>query len=237
MFNAGKPASRRILVVRLGAMGDIIHALPAVAWLKQIHPGSHLTWLVEPRWAPLLEDNPYVDRVVLLHRQNFAGLVETRRELRTAHYDFAVDFQGLLKSAMAASAASPDRLYGFHQSQVRERLAALFYSHKTVSRAGARGGPESGTGRGVQRRRHAAGQAPLSAARRAAPRANCRRAISCSPLRWPDGFPSSGRWTTTAHWPRACATNSAFRWCSTVRRARISPRPRPRCRTIRAWPD
>jgi heptosyltransferase-1 len=135
MFNAGKPASRRILVVRLGAMGDIVHALPAVAWLKQFHPGSHLTWLVEPRWAPLLEENPYVDRVVLLHRQNFAGLVETRRELRTAHYDFAVDFQGLLKSAMAASAASPDRLYGFHQSQVRERLAALFYSHKTVSRA------------------------------------------------------------------------------------------------------
>ena len=135
MFNAGKPASRRILVVRLGAMGDIIHALPAVAWLKQIHPGSHLTWLVEPRWAPLLDENPNVDRVVLLHRQNFAGLVETRRELRTAHYDFAVDFQGLLKSAMAASAASPDRLYGFHQSQVRERLAALFYSHKTVSRA------------------------------------------------------------------------------------------------------
>jgi heptosyltransferase-1 len=135
MFNAGKPASRRILVVRLGAMGDIIHALPAVAWLKQMHPGSHLTWLVEPRWAPLLEDNPYVDCVVLLHRQNFAGLVETRRELRAAHYDFAVDFQGLLKSAMAASAASPDRLYGFHQSQVRERLAALFYSHKTLSSA------------------------------------------------------------------------------------------------------
>jgi heptosyltransferase-1 len=134
MFNAGKPASRRILVVRLGAMGDIIHTLPAVAWLKQIHPGSHLTWLVEPRWAPLLEENPYVDRVVLLRRQNFAGLMETRRELRTAHYDFAVDFQGLLKSAIAASAASPDRLYGFHQSQVRERLAALFYSHKTVSR-------------------------------------------------------------------------------------------------------
>jgi heptosyltransferase I len=135
MFTAGKPASRRILVVRLGAMGDIVHTLPAVAFLKQSHPNSHLTWLVEPRWAPLLEANPYVDRVVLLHRHNFAGLVETRRELRATHYDFAVDFQGLLKSAMAASAASPDRLYGFHQSQVRERLAALFYSHKTLSRS------------------------------------------------------------------------------------------------------
>src|ERR1017187_10057255 len=129
------PASRRILVVRLGAMGDIVHTLPAVAWLKQSHPDSLLTWLVEPRWAPLLEENPYVDRVVLLRRQSFAGLVETRRELRATHCDFAVDFQGLLKSAMAGSAAHPDRFFGFHQSQVRERLAALFYSHKTLSRA------------------------------------------------------------------------------------------------------
>ena len=129
------PASCRILVVRLGAMGDILHTLPAVAWLKQSHPDSPLTWLVEPRWAPLLEGNPYVDQVVPLRRQSFAGLVETRRQLRAAPYDFAVDFQGLLKSAMCGSAAHPDRFFGFHQSQVRERLAALFYSHQTLSRA------------------------------------------------------------------------------------------------------
>ncbi|MCX6633003.1 MAG: glycosyltransferase family 9 protein [Candidatus Solibacter sp.] len=134
MFTAGKPASRRILVVRLGAMGDIVHTLPAVAWLKQSHPGSLLTWLVEPRWAPLLEGNPYVDGVVLLRRRSLAGLLETRRELRAADFDLAVDFQGLLKSAIAGSAARPDRLFGFHQSQVRERLAAWFYSHKTLSR-------------------------------------------------------------------------------------------------------
>ena len=72
---------------------------------------------------------------MLLRRQSLAGLMETRRDLRAVNYDFAVDFQGLLKSAMSASAAHPDRLFGFHQSQVRERLAALFYSHKTLSRA------------------------------------------------------------------------------------------------------
>ena len=129
------PPSLRILVVRLGALGDIVHTLPAVAWLKQSHPDALLTWLVEPRWAPLLEQNPYVDQVVLMRRQSFSGLVETRRELRAAHYDFAVDFQGLLKSAMAGSAAHPARFFGFHQSQVRERLAALFYSDQTLSRS------------------------------------------------------------------------------------------------------
>jgi len=135
MFTAGKPASSRILAVRLGAMGDIIHTLPAVAWLKQSHPGSHVTWLVEPQWMPLLEGNPYVDRVIAMRRKRFADLVATRRELRSSPYDFAVDFQGLIKSALAASAANPGRIYGFHQSQVRERLAALFYSHKTLARS------------------------------------------------------------------------------------------------------
>lgn len=135
MFTAAKPADTRILVVRLGAMGDVIHALPAVASLKHSFPGSRLTWVVEPRWAPLLEENPFIDRVVLLRRDSFAGLRESWRALRAERYDFAVDFQGLIKSALAASAARPDRIFGFHHTQVRERAAALFYSHKTLSRS------------------------------------------------------------------------------------------------------
>ena len=135
MFATGKPASPRILVVRLGAMGDVIHALPAVAALKQIHPGCHLTWLIEPRWLPLLEDNPFVDRVVTLRRDSLGGLLETWRDLRARSYEFAVDFQGLIKSALSARAARPGRIYGFHRSQVRERAAAWFYSHTTLSRS------------------------------------------------------------------------------------------------------
>lgn len=130
MFNSAKPGNARILVVRLGAMGDVIHALPAVASLKHSHPGSRLSWLIEPRWAPLLEGNPFVDRVVLLRRDE---LFQSWRDLRSEAYDFAVDFQGLLKSAIAASSAHPDRIFGFHQSQLRERAAGLFYSVKTLS--------------------------------------------------------------------------------------------------------
>jgi heptosyltransferase-1 len=135
MLTAASSTSSRILVVRLGAMGDIIHALPAVVSLKHSFPGSRLTWVVEPKWAPLLEDNPFVDRIVLLHRDTLAGLLESWRNLRVERYRFAVDFQGLIKSALVASAAHADRIFGFHQTQLRERAAALFYSHKTVSRA------------------------------------------------------------------------------------------------------
>ena len=135
MFIAGKSAKSRILVVRLGAMGDILHTLPAVASLKHSYPGAHLTWVVESRWRPLLEENPFIDRIVELRRESGRGLIETVRELRSQGYDFAVDFQGLMKSALAAAFARPERIFGYHQSQVRERVAALFYSDKVTARA------------------------------------------------------------------------------------------------------
>jgi heptosyltransferase-1 len=134
MSATGKPANR-ILVVRLGAMGDILHTLPAVAALKQNHPNAELTWLVEPQWLALLEDNPYVDRVMELRRRSLGGLVQSWRELREQPYDFAIDFQGLLKSAIAARASGAGRIFGFHESQIRERAAGLFYSRKITSRS------------------------------------------------------------------------------------------------------
>lgn len=124
-----------ILVVRLGSMGDVIHTLPAVASLKHSFPGSHLTWLIEPQWAPLLDGNPYVDSVVLFERGNPGAWMRTWRALRAARFDFAVDFQGLVKSALAASIARPDRIFGLHQSKVRERPAALFYSNRIRTHA------------------------------------------------------------------------------------------------------
>jgi len=132
MFIAGKTADR-ILVVRLGAMGDIIHTLPAVASLKHSFPGCHLTWAIEPKWAALIEENPFVDRLVFLRRGSLGGLRESWRQLRAEHYDVALDFQGLIKSALVATAARPGRIYGFHRTQVRERAAAMFYSNETLT--------------------------------------------------------------------------------------------------------
>jgi len=134
-MSAGGNPDVRILAVRLGAMGDIIHALPAVAALKRSHPGSHLTWIMEPQWAPLVEANPFIDRLLWLRRGSAAGILESWRELRAHHYQLAFDFQGLLKSAVVAAAARPDRLFGFHQSLLRERAAALFYTDLVTSTA------------------------------------------------------------------------------------------------------
>lgn len=116
-------------------MGDVIHCLPAVASLKHGIPRSHVTWAIERRWAPLLDNNPYVDRVFPLDRQSMAGLRAAWRDLRAQHYDIAVDFQGLIKSALVASLARAERLFGFAKELVRERPAAWFYSVGVASGA------------------------------------------------------------------------------------------------------
>jgi heptosyltransferase-1 len=138
MFKPGSAPSSDdpgVLVVRLGSMGDVIHALPAVATLKYSFPGRHVSWVVDPRWACLLDGNPFVDQVVLLDRRTLSGIKQAWRELRARRYALAVDFQGLCKSALAASCARPDRIYGFHQSQAREPVAALFYSKRVRTRS------------------------------------------------------------------------------------------------------
>jgi heptosyltransferase-1 len=125
----------RILVIRLGAMGDVIAALPAVASLKHSIPHSKITWVVEPKWSVLLEGNPYVDSVILLERRTFSGLGSAWRELRAGRFDLAVDFQGLIKSAVVATIARPERMFGFDAAHARESPASWFYSTKVQIRS------------------------------------------------------------------------------------------------------
>jgi len=125
----------RILVVRLGAMGDVIAALPAVASLKHSIPHSRITWVIEPRWLPLLEGNPYVDSILILDRRSLSSIRNAWRELRAARFDFAVDFQGLIKSALVAAIARPERIFGLCAPHVREFPASWFYSTKVPIRS------------------------------------------------------------------------------------------------------
>ncbi len=124
----------RILVVRMGAMGDVVAALPAVASLKHSIPHSKITWVIEPKWSPLLADNPYVDSVIQLNRRTLEGIQRAWRELRSERFDLAVDFQGLIKSALVATVARPGRIFGFSAKYVREGPASWFYSTKVPIR-------------------------------------------------------------------------------------------------------
>lgn len=116
-----------ILVIRLSAMGDIIHTLPAVISLKKSFPDRKLAWLIAPRWMSLLDGNPYVDELIPFNR---AALRESWRRLRATKPGLALDFQGLVQSALAGRISQPNRLFGFDRSVAREPMASLFYTHR-----------------------------------------------------------------------------------------------------------
>lgn len=118
----------RILLVRLGAFGDVIHALPAAAALRDAFPSARIDWAIEPKWARLLEGNPDLTEVITLDRGSAAAIASTVRRLRSARYTCAIDFQALYKSALLAFASGAPRRIGFKSSYAREGLAALCYT-------------------------------------------------------------------------------------------------------------
>ena len=105
-------------------MGDIIHSLPAVASFGTV------TWVIEPRWFPLLEGNPSVARIVPFDRRTLGGIRHAWREVRREPFRVAVDFQGLIKSALVCASARAHTVAGF--AHPRESLAAFAYNLKVT---------------------------------------------------------------------------------------------------------
>ena len=100
---------KNILVVKLSAIGDVIHALPVSYALKEAFPDARVTWVVEPPAYPLLVDNPYIDDIILFEKKKFkslGGFLQNigpfKARLQQTHYDAALDLQGLFKSAAIA---------------------------------------------------------------------------------------------------------------------------------------
>lgn len=143
-----KREERPLLIVRLGAMGDILHALPAVALLRRALPETSIGWVVERRWRELLcaegaalcgsrnAARPLLDAVHLVDTKRWRKNLfswQTRREfvaslgeLRAVGYQTALDFQGAMKSAIVARLAHASTVVGFRHP--RESLARLFYT-------------------------------------------------------------------------------------------------------------
>lgn len=120
----------RFLLVRLGSLGDIIHALPSAAALRETFPAAHIDWVVEAKWARLLKGNPDVSNVVIVDRQRNGGFRAAVKKLRSATFTCAIDFQALYKSALLAFASGAPRRIGFKSSYAREGLAAALYTER-----------------------------------------------------------------------------------------------------------
>lgn len=150
------PRFNSLLIVRLSAMGDIIHTLPAAIALRQAFPNATLGWLVEERWAELLctlrhprsghrnPQRPLVDRVhtvntaewrhALFSFNTWQQMAVGLSHLRGTQYDAAIDFQGAIRSALLSRWSGAPVVYG--SSQPRENAASIFYTRKVMT-AGA----------------------------------------------------------------------------------------------------
>jgi lipopolysaccharide heptosyltransferase I len=122
----------RFLIVRLGALGDIVHAIPVAAALRRAFPAARIDWLVGARNAEILQLVPVLDRCVAIKdRPGAAGglpIAAAIRELRRSGYDVVFDLQGLTKSAILARLSGSKRVIGFSSAYLREKLARLFYT-------------------------------------------------------------------------------------------------------------
>ena len=151
--HANRPHFEKILIVRLSAMGDIIHTLPAVSALRQAFPRATLGWIIEERWAELLctlryprsgtrsPQRPLVDRIhtvntgawrhSLLSPNTWQQMAVGLSELRGIGYEAAIDFQGAVRAALLARWSGTKIVFG--DIQPRENAASMWYTRQVMA--------------------------------------------------------------------------------------------------------
>jgi ADP-heptose:LPS heptosyltransferase len=129
---------KSILIIKPSSLGDIVHTIPAVALVRDAHPGAEITWVIIPEFVSLLRGNPDVNHVYIFPRGEFRGLgvpkslVPWLRQTRRLRPDLALDFQGLLRSALIAKIARAKQIFGM--SDAREGSCWFYHRIAKVDR-------------------------------------------------------------------------------------------------------
>ena len=126
----------KIAIVKLSALGDIIHAMVVLQFIKQHYPKAQIDWVVETGFKAILENNPDIHQIHSVNlkqakvQKSLRLLIRELRQLRKLpKYDVVIDMQGLIKSALVARLIPSKRTFGFDKASLREPFAARFYSH------------------------------------------------------------------------------------------------------------
>ena len=129
----------KIAIVKLSSLGDIIHSMVALQFIKRSYPDSKIDWIVEEKYKSLLENNLHLENIYTVSLQKakkrksiFLLFQELKKIRKLKGYDFVIDAQGLIKSALVAKMISTKQNVGFDKKSIREPLAAMFYNHKVT---------------------------------------------------------------------------------------------------------
>lgn len=129
-----------ILIVKLSAIGDVIHTLPSLAALRRLYPAAHITWVVEEAAADLVSGHPYLDRALIFRRKRWIadikkgqfksawrGFKAFQADLQSRPYDLVIDFHGLFKSSIVVALSKGTRKLGYDSWQ---EASGLFLTEK-----------------------------------------------------------------------------------------------------------
>ncbi len=126
----------KIAIVKLSALGDIVHAMAALQFIKAYDASIQIDWIVEKGFASVLENNPDINQILTVNlkslKTNKWGFLQQINDIRHyAHnnYDLVIDAQGLIKSAVIAKILGK-RIAGFDANSIREKTASWFYNIK-----------------------------------------------------------------------------------------------------------
>ena len=127
---------KRIAIIKLSAMGDIIHAMVALQYIKRQYPNLQIDWFVESAFAPILENNPDINEIIKLDlksikkdKKEIINQIKLIKKYEKNSYDLVIDAQGLIKSAIVSFFLGKSRV-GFSKNSTREKLASFFYTKK-----------------------------------------------------------------------------------------------------------
>ena len=126
----------KVAIVKLSALGDIVHAMVALQFIKMADPSIEIDWIVEEGFAGVLENNPDINQILTVNlkalKSNKANIFQQIKSIRRyalTHYDLVIDAQGLIKSAVIAKLLG-ERVAGFDVKSIREKSASWFYDVK-----------------------------------------------------------------------------------------------------------
>lgn len=129
----------KIAIVKLSAMGDIIHAMVSLQFIKREYPNCTIDWFVEEAFSKVLEYNPHIDNIYKLNlksikidKKNLSSQVDLLKKYANNSYDLVIDAQGLIKSAIVSKYLGKNRV-GFDRKSTREGTASFFYKKKISS--------------------------------------------------------------------------------------------------------
>jgi len=125
-----------ILIVRVSAIGDVIHTLPALFLIKQALPHAHIHWIVQEKAAALIKDQPFINHTWVLPNRflsctQISNTIHMIRELRTYQWDAIIDFQGIHKTAVLI-APLKGKKYGFDKNHARWGMSSWLTHHHTT---------------------------------------------------------------------------------------------------------